>query len=316
MMESTHKRKYLGLDDQESLSYVIGPYREPVMRISPGEVVTVETEDAFESKIRTEQDKPSDHLVLPYLNPQSGPFYVEGAQKGDTLLVHIEHIEPLDPGEDSGTCCLIPEFGGLTGTSKTALLNAPLPQIVKKLRIEDGIVHWSQKIRIPYEPFIGTIGTSPEIEAISSLTPAEHGGNMDLPDVAPGTTLHLPVFTEGALLYLGDVHACQGDGELDGVAVEHRAKVTFRVEVKKDKAIAWPRLEADDFIMTIGSARPLEDAARIAYRELVFWMEKEFGFDRWEAYMLLTQVGRVRLANMVDPNYTMAARISRNYLTP
>lgn len=315
-MPSTQKPKYLGLEDQGTLSYVIGPYREPVMRISPGEQITVETEDAFESKIKTEQDKPSDHLVLPYLNPQSGPFYVEGAEKGDTLVVEIEHIEPLDPGDNAGTCCLIPEFGGLTGTTKTALLNEPLPQIVKKLRIDEEGVHWSDKIRIPYEPFVGTIGTSPEIEAISSLTPAEHGGNMDLPDVGPGTSLHLPVYVEGALLYLGDVHACQGDGELDGVAVEHRAKVTFKVEVKKGRKISWPRLETDSFIMAIGSARPLEDAARIAYRELIYWMEDEFGFDRFEAYMLLTQVGRVRLANMVDPNYTMGAKVSREYLRP
>lgn len=305
---------YLALEDQADLAYVIGPYREPVMHIRPGDTVTVETEDAFESKIETERHLPSDHLVLPYLNPQSGPIHVAGAEKGDTLTVRLLDIEPLDSGANAGTCCLIPDFGGLTGTKKTALLNEPLPEIVKKLRIEDGVVHWSDRIKIPYEPFVGTIGTSPELEAISSLTPAEHGGNMDLPDVGPGSTLHLPVLTSGALLYLGDVHACQGDGELDGVAVEHRARVTFSVELRKNHAISWPRLETSEFIMAIGSARPLEDAARIAYRELVYWMEEEFGFDRFEAYMLLTQVGRVRLANMVDPNYTMGARISRAYL--
>jgi amidase len=295
-------------------SYVYGPYREPVLHIEPGDTVVVETEDAFESKLKSANDRPSAVLKVPFLNPQSGPIHVKGAEKGDTLLVRIESIEPLHPGNDAGTTCLIPEFGGLTGTTRTAVLNEPLPEIVKKLRIEDGVVHWSDAVKIPYDPFIGTIGTSPEIEAINSLTPAEHGGNMDVPDVKPGTTLHLPVYVKGALLYLGDCHAAQGDGELCGVAVEHRARVTLSVDLKKGRPIGWPRLENEAFIMTLGSARPLEDAARIAYRELVYWLEAEYGFDRFEAYMLLTQVGRVRLGNMVDPNYTVGASIARRYL--
>ena len=309
--------KYLREADQLSqggYSYVYGPYRKPVLRIEPGDTVIVETEDAFESKIRSADDKPSKVLTVPFLNPQSGPVYVEGAEKGDTLSVKIESIEPLHPGENAGTTCLIPEFGGLTGTNRTALLNEPLPEIVKKVRIEDGLIYWNSSITIPYEPFIGTIGTSPEIEAINSLTPAEHGGNMDVPDVKPGTVIHLPVYVDGALLYLGDCHAAQGDGELCGVALEHRAKVTLTVDVIKGHTITWPRLESEAFIMALGSARPLEDAARVAYRELVFWMEKEYSFDRYEAYMLLTQVGKVRLGNMVDPNYTVGASIVRQYL--
>lgn len=305
---------HLRESDQKSYSYVYSPYLEPVLRVDPGDTIIVETEDAFESRLKTPDHKPSQHLHFPYLNPQSGPIYINGVEKGDTLLVHIEHIEPLQPGEDCGTTALLPNFGGLTATHETALLHDPLPEIVKKLRIEDGIVHWSDTIKIPYEPFIGTIGTAPEIEAIGALVPARHGGNMDLPDVAPGATLHLPVYVEGALLYLGDAHACQGDGELCGVAVEHRARITITVDVIKGKAIAWPRLVNDEFIMAIGSARPLEDAARIAYKELVLWMEEEYGFDRWDAYMLLTQVGRVRLANMVDPNYTIGASVSKRYL--
>jgi len=137
---------------------------------------------------------------------------------------------------------------------------------------------------------------------------------MDLPDVKPGNVLGLPVFVEGALLYLGDCHASQGDGELCGVAVEHPARITITLDLSKGQEISWPRVESDKFIMAIGSARPLEDAARIAYRELVFWMEQDYGFNRLEAYMLLTQVGRVRLGNMVDPNYTVGASIQRKYL--
>ena len=124
------------------------------------------------------------------------------------------------------------------------------------------------------------------------------------------------VMAEGALLFVGDCHATQGDGELSGVAVEQRATVTLQVDLIKNWAFAWPRLETADFIMTIGSARPLEDAARIAYRELVRWMSADYGFDEIDAYMLLSQAGRIRLGNMVDPKYTMGASILKKYLVP
>ena len=108
--------------------------------------------------------------------------------------------------------------------------------------------------------------------------------------------------------------AAQGDGELSGVAIEQRATVTMQIDVIKGWSFAWPRLETENFLMTIGSARPLEDAARIAYRELVRWMSADYGFDEIDAYMLLSQAGRIRLGNMVDPKYTMGASILKKYL--
>jgi len=210
---------------------------------------------------------------------------------------------------------VMPEFGGLVGTGATALLNPPLPERVKKLHIDAATgTKWNDKITLPYEPFIGTIGTSPEIEAISSLVPDYYGGNMDLPDVGVGAVVYLPVNTDGALLYLGDCHAAQGDGELCGVAIEHPTVTTVQVDLIKDWTIHWPRLETAEFIMTIGSARPMEDAARIAYRELCRWMAADYGFDEIDAYMLLTQAGRVRLGNMVDPKYTLGASIKKSFL--
>jgi acetamidase/formamidase len=132
--------------------------------------------------------------------------------------------------------------------------------------------------------------------------------------VAPGSVVYFPVNAKGALLYLGDCHAAQGDGELCGVAIEHPTVTTIQVDLIKGWTIRWPRLENDRFIMTIGSGRPLEDAARIAYRELTRWMAKDYGFDELDAYMLLTQAGRVRLGNMVDPKYTVGASILKSYL--
>lgn len=306
-------KKKLTEEKQDGFHYTVGPYADPVMEIEPGDTVDVETEDAFEGAIETEDDSPSEKLNMPYLNPQSGPIYVEGAEKGDTVAVTIDSITPRGP-QPRGTTCLVPEFGGLTATDRTAMLHEPLPEIVKKLNVTTDGVEWDSDTTIPYEPFIGTISTSPEIDSVSALTPFKHGGNMDLPDVKPGTTIHLPVNTEGALIYLGDCHAAQGDGELCGVALEHPTVTTITVNLIKDKEIEWPRLETDDFIMSIGSVRPMEDAARIAYTDLIDWMVDEHGFDKYEAYMLLTQVGSVRLGNMVDPNYTIGAAIDKEYL--
>ena len=195
------------------------------------------------------------------------------------------------------------------------MLNAPLPERVKKVEIDKVKgVKWNDKITLPYEPFIGTIGTSPEIEAITSLQPDYYGGNMDLPDVGPGAVIYLPVNAPGALLYLGDCHAAQGDGELCGVAIEHPTVTTVQVDLIKGWGFKWARLENEKVIMTIGSGRPMEDAARIAYRELVRWMAQDYGFTELDAYMLLTQAGRVRLGNMVDPKYTLGASVSKHLL--
>ena len=292
--------------------YVYGPYAAPVLTVDPGDTISCETHDAFEGKIRFETDKPSEILNFPFLNPQNGPIFVNGAEKGDCLAVHIQSIQPRGP-QPVGTTCLIPEFGGLVGTGATALLNSPLPERVKKLEVTaEGGVKWSNAITLPYQPFIGTIGTSPEIEAISSLVPDYYGGNMDLPDVAPDAVIYLPVNAPGALLYLGDCHAIQGDGELCGVALEHPTHTVVQVDLIKRWTLSWPRLETAEFFMTIGSGRPMEDAARVAYRELVRWMATDFGFDELDAYLLLTQCGRVRLGNMVDPKYTLGASVLKS----
>jgi amidase len=298
---------------QRGYHYVYGPYAEPVLHIAPGDIVVAETKDAFENKITSESDSPTEILKIPFLNPQNGPIVVEGAEKGDALCVHIHSIRPrgLQP---VGTTALIAEFGGLVGTTNTAVLNAPLPERVKKMEVTEQGIKFSPSITLPYEPFIGTLGVSPEIEAISSLQPDYYGGNMDVPDVAPGAVVYFPVHHTGAYLYLGDCHATQGDGELCGVAVEMSATVTIQVDLIKNWKIAWPRLENETFIMCLGSARPMEDAARIAYRDLVHWMMADYGFEMTEAYFLLTQAGRVRLGNMVDPKYTLGASILKQYL--
>lgn len=300
-----------------SCSYVFSPYLAPVARVRPGDKVILHTDDAFGSRIRTKEDLPGTALATArFLNPQTGPIFVEGAEPGDTLAVRIEHIEPT---RDFAVSCFVSYFGGLTSTALTRFLQEPLPEKTWIWQLKEGpegayLINEEIKVRVPWAPFMGTFAVAPELEAISSLTPGPFGGNMDVPDVRPGNTICFPVFNPGALFYTGDCHAHQGQGELCGVALEITAKVTLTFDVMKGKSIDWPRIESAASIMTVGSARPMEDAARIACAELIRWMEAEFGFSRWEAYELLTQVGGLYVGNMVDTNYSLVASISKNYL--
>lgn len=294
-------------------SYTIGPYNKPVLEIDSGDKVELETLDCFENKLTDESTKASQVAKIPFLNPQNGPIIVKGAEIGDVLSVKIESILPRGE-QPRGTTCFQKYFGALSPQSRS--LSEPFPEIVRKMNItEDGIA-WNKDLTLPYSPFVGTIGTSPLIYSVDTLTPGNHGGNMDLPDVAPGAVIHLPVRKDGGYLYLGDCHAIQGDGELCGVAVEFPATVVIKVDLVKNWEIDWPLVENSEFIMATASLKPLEDAVRTAYDNLIGWMVSKHGFNKWDAYFLLTQAGRVRIGNVVDPIYTAGAWISRKYLVP
>ena len=247
------KRHELTIEGQGSFHYVYGPYAKPVLTIDPGDVVAVETEDAFGGVITSEQDSPTAKLKFPFLNPQCGPIAVNGIEKGDCLAVHIQAVETRG-AQPAGKTCIIPEFGGLVGTASTALLNPPLPERVRVMHVDKNGVRWSDKITLPYQPFIGTIGISPEIEAISSLQPDYHGGNMELPDVAPGAILYFQVHVKGGLLYVGDCHAAQGDGDVgrcDRAAPPSRCRSTSS---RRAELLPGRGSRPKNFLMTIGSA--------------------------------------------------------------
>lgn len=300
-------------EDQEKdgYNYAIGRYAKPIVEVTPGDTLEVETMDAFEGKVKDVSTRPSQ--VAEELNPLNGPVLVKGAEPGDALAVRIDSIVPRGP-QPRGTTVLTPWFGGLSPTAKSVA--SPLPEIVRKLEITEAGIRWNKSLTLPYEPFIGTIGTAPRTAAADSLTPGCHGGNMDLPDVRPGAVIYLPVRTSGAYLHLGDCHAIQGDGELCGVAAEFPTVTTIGINVVKGWNLEWPLLENGECIMAIGSARPLEDAARIAYDALIGWMVEKLAFNRWDAYFLLTMVGKARLGNVVDPAYTVGAGIAKKYLVP
>ncbi len=298
-------------------SYVFSPYLKPEVNVKPGDKVIIYTDDAFESRVKKKSDLPSKALATAkFLNPQTGPIYIEGAEPGDTLAVKIVSIEPP---RDFAVSCFINYFGGLTSTPFTRFLQEPLKEKTWIWQLKDSsqgkyFINDEIRVKVPWEPFVGTCAVAPDLEAISSLSPGPFGGNQDVPDVRPGNTIYLPVFNPGALFFTGDCHGHQGQGEVCGVALEITAKVTLVFDVIKKKSIAWPRILAPNKIMTIGSARPMEDAARIANVELCLWLEEEFGFTRWEAYELLTQVGGMYVGNMVDTTFSLVASIDKKYL--
>jgi len=297
-------------------AYGFSPYVEPVATVRPGDRVVIHTDDALGSRISSESDLPSKALAGVSPNPLTGPIFVEGAEPGDTLAVHIEDIEPA---RDFAVSCFVPNMGGLTSTGFTRTLQDPIPERTWIWSLKEGpegrhLENRDVRVRVPWRPFMGSIGVAPALEAIASITPGPHGGNMDCPDVRPGNTLYLPVSTGGALFSAGDCHANQGQGEVCGVALEIPCTLSVVFGIDKGKRIGWPRIVSDEAIMVVGSAKPMEDAARIAYAELVLWMEEEFGFTRWEAYQLLGQVGGLYVANMVNPLYSLVASIEKRYL--
>ncbi|MCE5283517.1 MAG: acetamidase/formamidase family protein [Deltaproteobacteria bacterium] len=305
------------IEKPKTYNYVFSSYLKPVARVKPGDTVIMNTEDACEGRIQTAADLPKKALSsVAFLNPQTGPIYVEGAEPGDTIAIKIVKIEPTT---NQAFSAFAEFFGGLSSGPFTRTLQEPLKEKVWIWKLKDGkdgkyYINDEIRVKVPFEPFVGTLATAPKLEAISSLTPGPFGGNQDVPDVRPGNTVYLPVFNPGALVFTGDCHAHQGQGELCGFALEIPARVTLTFDLIKKKAIAWPRILSPDKIMTIASARPMEDAARIANVELCLWMEEEFGFTRWEAYELLTQVGGLYVGNMVDTFYSLVASIEKKYL--
>src|SRR5579875_4061657 len=227
----------------------------PLLRIKPGTVMAVWTEDCFAGKVRSESDLVSEVCAFPFLNPQTGPFYVEGAEPGDTVAVHFVSIEPA---RDWAASTTVPLFGALTGTRLTALLNEPLEEVMWIWQLDRAARTCRFTARksdftadLPMEPMHGTVGVAPANgEARSALVPDAFGGNMDTPEMRAGTTCYLGVNVPGALLSLGDGHARQGEGETCGVAVECAMNTVLVVDVIKGVPTPWPRLENETHIMS------------------------------------------------------------------
>src|ERR1700719_573909 len=240
--------------------YVYGP-AAPVARVKPGDIIETNTLDAFGNVLKKPGDKQS---LVKGDNPLTGPFYVEGAQPGDTLAVKILDLQ-VDGNQGVGA--FAPGFGALNETIYTPMLHPPLPEKIWFYPIDHAdqtatfqALDSNYKVKIPLHPFLGCIGVAPSGgEARSSIVPAEFGGNMDASEVSVGNTLYLPVNVSGALFYFGDGHAAMGDGEVAGTAIEVPMRVRLQFDVVKGKRTGWPRFENEEEIMTTGIYRPSDD---------------------------------------------------------
>ncbi len=281
-------------------TYAMDPMDAPLASVAQGEAFTLFTENALDAEEG-------------YFNPLTGPIFVEGAKAGDTLAVDILEIRPHD-----GTAIsrIHNGVGALSPTEDTPLLGAPPMERVYHYvqQGQDFVCQENERLRFAYQPFLGTLGTAPWYERISSVVPGPHGGNMDVKDVCPGHTVYLPVYTDGGKLYVGDAHACQGDGEFCGTALEMAAEVTLRCRVLPKKRIEGPRIETPTHLITVAAAKPLESAARMAYRALIDWMAADFGWDALDAYQAITQAGQMYLGQLVNPLYTMAAGVPKSLI--
>lgn len=294
--------------------------RDPVRRVRPGEILDLFVEDCYGGRIRSTADLPSRTIQRPFVNPQTGPFFVEGAEPGDTLAIHLVEVEPA---RDWAVSAHSPLFGSLTGTRYTAGLQEPLPERVWLYRIDAAArtvlfdaLDSDCQVPLPLEPFHGTIGVAPAaFEVRSTLVPEAFGGNMDTPEARAGNTIFLGVNVPGALFSLGDGHCRMGEGEVCGSAVEGAMNTVLVVDLIKGTACPWPRIESDDSIMVAGSYRPLEDAFRIAHTELVRWVAADTGLSVPDAYQLVSQIATSRIANVVDPNYTIVAKVPKRHLS-
>lgn len=290
----------------------------PVATLKSGDILDTNTLDCFGNVLK----KPGDTLdMVKGDNPLSGPFFVEGAEPGDTLAVKILDLQ-VDG--DTGVGAFAPGFGALNETTYTPMLHVPLPERIWFYPIDHAANTATFKahdtdfqVKIPVHPFFGCIGVAPaEGEARTSVVPAEFGGNMDSPEASAGNTVYFPVNVKGGLLYIGDGHAAMGDGEVAGTAIEVPLKTRVQLTVIKGRKISWPQFENDDAIMTVGACRPLDDAVRIAFTELVHWIHKDYGLSELDAYELLSKVAKIHLNEMVDPNYVVVASIQKKFLPP
>jgi amidase len=270
---------------------------QPLLRVEPGERFEVETFDASNGFIKTEQDKaipakrPGFDRVPPMANPIAGPIWVNGAKRGDVLVVVIDDIEVdeyswIAIGPKRGPLGESTRWPELSGEYTTKIFrHTPGPSGTTR----DGMLHFDDKRSWPITPFIGTLGVAPDREVTTSLDgQGEWGGNLDIRDVAPGNRIYLPIFHEGALFYLGDVHASQGDTEFTGTAAETKATVRLRLELKKDTRIPGMRIEKPGSLITIHAERPLDLAVETATIYLMEWLIAEHGFSAVDAYCLVS----------------------------
>lgn len=293
-----------------NIKYALSGDASFVAAVDPGQVFEVECAiNINDGTIRhlgqqlTEAD-----VTLPYVNGATGPIEVRGAKPGDMLCVEVLGME-LDT---IGYTALWPGIGMFPDWVRRKEFGLQ----TRVVEVRDGFVHWNEKLRLPVRPMIGVMGVAPVHGAVLTIDNGTHGGNMDVQEVTTGNTMMFRVSKDGAHLFMGDCHAIQGDGEANGMgAIEIAAVLTIRVSLAPAPArLNHPRIETPSHICTIGCARPLEDAMRTAFEEMIYWLADDYGIPEPEGYMLLGQIAEARCTQVVNPKYTYICKVPKAIL--
>ncbi|WP_173918163.1 acetamidase/formamidase family protein [Halobacillus sp. Marseille-Q1614] len=272
----------------EHFVYAMDKENKPAVTVQSGEQIVVDTYDCFENQIKSETT-PIDAIDWNRINPATGPVYVEGAEPGDVLKVHIDDIEL---GE-RGVMVTGPQLG-VMGHRMTEFQAKIIP-------IQDDQAIFNEKLALPLNPMIGVIGVAPEGEGINCGTPGAHGGNMDTKLITTGAALYFPVYQKGALFSLGDLHAAMGDGEISVSGIEIPAKVTATLDVIKGQPIEYPFLQNEEGLAVLVSKKTLDEAADTAVELMIDYLQPKTDLSLSEITMLMSAVGQVEVSQVVDP---------------
>jgi acetamidase/formamidase len=295
---------------RDQLIWSMGSEHRPVATVEPGQRVRFETELNIGDVMHDVHEPFTLEKVPRWPNPATGPIAIRGATPDHVVTCDIEEMELLSPG----VTALVPGISPFPDWLREREFGVH----AKVVEISDGLVRWPGGPDIPVSPMVGVIGCAPELESISTRDNGHHGGNLDVQEIGPGCRVIVPVAVDGALFALGDCHAIQGDGELCGMgAIECRTRTTVRIGLDaRPPEMRWPRIETESHIGAIACARPLEDAFRLATRELVAWMQADYDMTLEDAVMLLGQVAEARATQIVNPKYTYIVKIARRWLGP
>jgi acetamidase/formamidase len=301
---------------------------EPLLRVQPGESFEAETWDASTGYFKTPQDlaiparRPGFDRFPPHANPIAGPVYVEGAERGDTLVVSLESITVADYswvaiGPRRGPLGESTRWPELSTNYTTKIFrHTPGPSGTTR----DGTLHFNERLSWPITPFIGTFGVAPDREVTTSLDgQGDWGGNLDIRDAAPGNRILLPVFHPGALFYLGDIHASQGDTEFTGTAAETQSTVRLRLDLIKGKRVPGVRIDKPESIVSIHANRPLEVAVETATIGLMDWLIADYGFTPTDAYCLVStcpdfRINVYQMCKLAKLSFVAGAELPKRYL--
>jgi amidase len=293
-----------------NIKYALSGDERYIASVEPGETFVVECAiNANDGTIRhlgqqlTEKD-----VTFPFVNGATGPIEVRGSRAGDMLKVEIIKME-LDR---LGFTALWPGIGMFPDWVRRKEFGIQ----TRVVEVKDGHVHWNEHLKLPIKPMIGVLGVAPVHGAVLTVDNGPHGGNLDVQEITSGNTVMFRVNKDGTHLFMGDCHAIQGDGECNGMgAIEIAATLTVKVSVEKaPPRLNHPRIETPTHIGTLGCARPLEDAMRIAFEEMVYWMEDDWKIPAAEGYMLLGQIAEARCTQVVNPKYTYICKVDKSLL--